>query len=792
MTLILRRLRRSPLFTLAAVAIVAIGVGAAVSVYAVMDAVLRRPLPAVSPDRVVVVRDQDARGTDVPLTWDDFKALRAATRTMSAVAGEAHQGASPMAELRDGRPLVLDAAWVTGNFFDVLGTRPALGRFFHADDESTFEPSVLVISYDTWKRQFAGDSAVLGTTLTDPYTNRQLTIIGVAPAGLDYPSGAQYWTPLVYSGGLDVVGRLAPGTRAEAARAEFQAISTALRRQHGLESVLHVQSSTIRSLPDAVSGQVRPALLVLTGAVSLLLLLVSINVGALLLMRAMERSHEVAVRRALGAGPVAVVMPGVLEALAVSAAGAVIGYLMAGATLRAVWLARPQGIPRIDLLHAGGASLVVTAAVAIVTAVLVALAPTVVILRSDLMAVLRGGRRGGSPSGRRRMQQSVVAAQVALAVMLVTGAGLLGRTFEQLHHIDLGYSPQHLSFLRIATVVTPDDADQRFARLLAAVPPAFEAVPGVQAVTPLDVEPFYGPGVFNGPWEVEGAPIAAGDAYPRLPIEVGGDDYFRTLGIPVLQGRGFVATDTRTSPGVAVVSAEAARVLGLGAHPVGRRIRTAGDTGAASWRTVVGVAGDIHYRDLRTATPSVFLPASQFFFQGLVAVRSSGSLAALLPRLRQALHQADPAAVIAQSQTMESMLATQTAVPRLSLLLLSGFAAVALLLVGIGLFGLMAAVVQAQRREIGIRLALGATPGRVRGEVLRRALEVTVAGAAMGVLLALVGSRLLRSLLYQVSPRDPAAMGAAVVTLLAVAALSAWWPAWRATTVDPVTVLGSE
>jgi putative ABC transport system permease protein len=306
------------------------------------------------------------------------------------------------------------------------------------------------------------------------------------------------------------------------------------------------------------------------------------------------------------------------------------------------------------------------------------------------------------------------------------------------------------------------------------------------------VPPFYGPQVFNATWEVEGEEVGRTAEHPRIPIEGGGPEYFRALGIRLLQGRGFLEGDRANAPKVAVVSEAALRLLELGTNPIGRRIRIPGDTGAAAWRTIVGIAGDIHYRDLRRATPTIYLPSRQFFFQGLFAVRIQGSLRALLPALNRALHDADPAASVASSQTMTELVAGQRALPRFTALLLSGFAIAALVLAAIGLYGLTAAAVRADTREIGVRMALGATPARLGREILRRALGVSVAGAAVGLVGALAGARLLRSLLFEVSPTDPITLGAVSALLVAVALAAAYLPARRAMRIDPAQALRAE
>jgi len=308
----------------------------------------------------------------------------------------------------------------------------------------------------------------------------------------------------------------------------------------------------------------------------------------------------------------------------------------------------------------------------------------------------------------------------------------------------------------------------------------------------VEAQPFFGPQIFNAPWEVEGRSSSQASEHPRIPIEASGPEYFRALEIPLLRGRGFRDTDRENAPKVAVVSEGAARLLQVGDDPIGQRIRMAGDTGAGAWRTVVGIAGDIHFRTLREATPTIYLPARQYFFQGLFAVRTVDPLTALLPAMRRAVHDADPEVDIVRTETMEDLLAAQRALPTLSTLLLSGFGLVAMVLAAVGLYGLMASVVREQTREIGVRMALGATPAQLRRAVLGTALGVTAVGGAVGLAAAVLSSRFLTALLFQVSPTDPITLAAVCLLFVAVGCGAAYAPARRATKVDPMVALRYE
>ncbi len=742
----LRALRRAPTFTATAVLILGLGIGMAVAMFTVADTVLLRPLPVRDQERIVLPRIVDPRGVDLMVAPTELDELRRESHTMSAIAGEAHQGAFGFVLLDGDRSLVLRAAWVTGNFFDVLGARPALGRLFRSEDESLTEPSVLVVSYDTWQRRFAGDSAVLGRQLTNPYTRRRYTIVGVAPAGLAYPAGAEYWSPLVYGGGLDVVARLAPTATPAAARAEFLSTMREMyRKQHARDREV-VAGARIRTFSQAVLGDVRPVLQVLTAAVALLLVLACVNVGSLVLLRVATRTHELAVRRSLGATARDIARLLLIETGTLAIVGGSLGFFMAVALLRMLVALEPAGLPRTDLIRLGNAPLAAAVGVTLLAVVLVGVLPALAAAQTSLASPLRIDARSGSETrARKRVRRWFVAVQVALAVVVLAGAGLLARSLDRLLRIDLGYRADRLSLLWLTVPVSRADAEAKFGALLDRIPPALRALP-----------------------------------------------YFRTLEIPLLRGRGFLDTDRENAPNVAVVSEAAARLLQLGADPIGQRIRMASDTSAGAWRTVVGIAGDIHFRSLREATPTIYLPSRQYFSQGLFAVRTIGPLGGLLPAMRRAVHDADPEADIVRTETMEDLLADQRALPRLSTQLMSGFGLVAMLLAAVGLYGLMASVVREQTREIGVRMALGATPGRLRRDVLGAALSLTSVGAGVGLVVALLSSRLLTALLFQVSPTDPIALAGACVVLLGVGVGAAFLPACRAMRTDPAQALRVE
>src|SRR5256885_7242579 len=567
-----RALRRAPTFTASAVLILGLGIGVAVAMFTVADTVLLRPLPVRDQDRIVLPRIVDPRGVDLVVAPTELEELRRASHTMSAIAGEAHQGAFGTVLLDGDRPLVIRAAWVTGNFFDVLGARPALGRLFRSEDESLTEPSVLVLSYDTWQRRFAGDSAVLGRQLTNPYTRRRYTVVGVAPAGLAYPAGAEYWSPLVYGGGLDVVARLAPTATPRAAQAEFfSTMGEMYRKQHARDREV-VAGARIRTFSQAVLEDVRPVLQVLTAAVVLLLVLACVNVGSLALLRVATRTRELAVRRSLGAtaGDIARLL--LVETGALAIGGGSLGFFVAMALIRILLVLEPAGLPRTDLIRLANAPLAAAIGVTLLAVVLVGVLPALAAAQTDLASPLRIDARSGSETrARKHLRRWFVAVQVTLAVVVLAGAGLLARSLDRLLRIDLGYRADRLSLLWLAVPVSRADAEAKFTALLDRIPSALHSLPGVTAITPVEAPPFFGPGVFNAPWEVEGRSSSQASEYPRIPIEAGGPGYFRTLPIPVVEGRGVLETDPETAAHVAVVSEAAARLPPLGADPIDRK-----------------------------------------------------------------------------------------------------------------------------------------------------------------------------------------------------------------------------
>ena len=797
----LRGLTRTPVFLLTVTVILGVGIGVSTAMFSVFRTVFVQRLPVADQDRIVVMWTyRSDEMTDYVSGTKDMVVVRQQSKTMKDLAAIAHWPATATPFRFGDRPLELNRGMVTGNFFQVLGARPVVGRLFTSDDDEppasppgkvTSHP--LVLSFRAWRQYFGGDSTVVGKRLTEPLLKSEYTIVGVAPAGLSYPAGVDYWVPMWggWSGQVSsfVVGRLAPGATVDAAAREYLGIEKRLEPQFDFRGA-HAATFT-----KTILGDVRPVIALLTIAVALLLLIACLNVGNLLLLRASSRGREIAIRQSLGAGFSDIVRQLLVEAAALATVGGALGLLVSEGALRALVALAPPNLPRLDEIQIAGTPLLLAVIISAAAVLIFGLAPAVVAARGTLASPLRLDSRSGSETRRRRLlRQSIVASQVALAMIMLGSAALLARSLERLIHQDAGYQRDHLSTFWYSWNATKTRATPELVALSQRVLERVRAVPGITSATTTAIPPLLGTGVFQLKFKMEGQTEAEADANPALADELVGSDYFSTFGIPILRGRAFRDDDRETSPGVMIVSEAVAQRFWPGQDPIGKRV-TLGETGyigGKEWRTIVGVAKDTHLRDIREATPVVYLPTRQSYWQGNIGIRSSLPLSSLLPALRRAGQEVDPDLQLWSPRTMDETLAGPLAQPKLSALLMSTFGIVALFLAATGLYGVMSSLVRDQTREIGVRIALGASAGRVRRDVLGRATRVVGAGAMIGLVVALATSRLLSALLFEVSPTDPIALGGACIVLLGVGAIAAYLPARRATRIDPAVALRAE
>ena len=798
-----RSLRRNPAFALTAILVLGLGIGAATAMFTVFKTVLVDRLPIAAQDRVVIMHPLDRSGRNLDVPHGYLPEIARDSALFQGVAGVAHL-VLPRPFMNGSAVVVLAVAGTSTNYFDVLGVRPVLGRFLQDEDGQPGAPLVLVLSYAAWRRDFGGDSSVLGKSLVVPSTQERASIVGVAPAGFGYPSGTDVWRAIPPEATVlqvDVVARLAPDATIGAARAGLFALTQHLNPFASIPSLANqpgrweISGVAAQAFADTVLGGSRPLIVALTLAVALLLLIACVNIGNLSLLRLLGRTREIAVRGAIGARSLDVVRLFAIENALLGVLGGALGLAIAVALLRIVRVAAPPQVPRIEVLDSLGAPLAAAAGITLCTLLLFGVLPSLMASRVRSYAVLRSDSRSGTESRpARRARQWLVAMQIALAVVMLNGAGLLVRTLARLESVDLGYRSDHLSILSLTPArgaIPPGVAGGEAGRQLVH---RFEALPGVVAVTPILSEPFIGQSLYISKLaRVEQAVTERGDN-PFVPYEFGGPDYFRTLAIPIRRGRPFTGSDTPGSERVVVVNETLARQLWPSEDALGKRlVGVAGYIGDTPF-TVVGIAGDTRFRELRNVGPVAYFAWDQVAgdFPDLVAVRSIRPLAAMLPEIRAAARDINAALVLWDAQTMDQLLDAPLAQPRLSALLLSGFSLVALLLSSLGLYGVMASLVRGRIHELGVRLALGASPERLRRDVLGQALSLSGAGTLAGLAGALVVSRFLASQLFEVSPTDPVALIGACLVLLSVALLSAFLPARRATRVDPAQALRAE
>jgi putative ABC transport system permease protein len=792
----LRTLQRAPTFTATVVAILALAIGMAAAMLTVYQSILVRRLPVVDQDRIVALWGVgQGAATESPIDLRQFESFRRDTRTLRSAAAFAHFGAWPFATTDGGEPIPLRQARVTGDFFEVLGVPPVLGRLLRPTDDVDGAAPVMVISYGLWQRHFGGDSTVLGRRLGITALGLDYTIVGVAPAGLDYPARSDYWIPIVPTkyGSVDVLGRLAPGVAPTAAAGELFEFGRREDERQGLGTSRWIRAEA-NTLPNVVFGDVRRTLLALTAAVGLLLLIACVNIANLLLLRAVGRARELAIRRAIGADHWSIARQLLLENVLLAIAGGALGLLVANALLRALLILAPGELPRLDVVAHAASPVTPTIAVTLLSLLLFGIAPALGSGRGDLLAALRFDVRSGTESRRRRRVRHVlVGAQVALALLVLSSAGLLIRTFDRLHGLDLGYERDRLSVAQISLQFARYGTVEKLYPVLEDIYGQIRRLPSVVALTPVLITPFSGSNVFAGKYEAEAFPTSRNaDTAPWVSIESIGAEYFQTFGVPLIRGRAFTDDDRENAPRVAIVSEQVARTLWRGEDPIGKRLRAAGDTSNADARTVVGIAGDVHYRTHRDSTPTIYFPYRQFFTQGFFAVRTRTEIASVVPAMRRIVQSVDPTAVLWKAESMGDLLAEPLARPRFNALLLAAFGIASLALAAIGLYGVVAFSVRQQARDLGVRLALGATPRRLLQEVVRRALLLVSSGAIAGLVAALATTRLLATLLFEVSPTDFPTFAAMTALLIGVAFVAAYVPARRATRVDPVQTLRSE
>ncbi len=804
-----RALLRSPGFTVVAVLALALGIGANTAIYSLVNAVLLRPLPYRAPARLVEISERDNESDYIPVDYLDYLEWRAQSDVFDGMAFHATfwqtlTGLGPAENVQ--------VVFVSAEFFRTLGVRPILGRDLVASDDRRSATPVAILSHAFWQDRFGGDRAVLGRTIR--LGQRDFRIVGVLPPSFRFHRAGQAYVafgPCLTQWGMDqrgnhnnsfVLARLKFGIPLELAQRQMSTIARRLEAQFpGLNSGI---GAAVRPLRELVAGGVRGQMLILFGAVAFVLLIACVNVANLMLARSAARREDIAIRAALGAGRLRLARQLLIECLLLSLAGALLGLLFAEATFSVLAKLLPWGFEPRDI-SIDGAVLAFTLVVACSTGVLFGIAPALQATRISLSEALReSGRSGGPGAGRKDLRRALVVAQVSISMVLLTGAGLLARSFWRLMQVSPGFETEHVLTLDVNwphwETAGPAGAVAFHKQLAERV----RALPGVRAAGAIWPLPL-GDGSAAIPFYRADRPIPARGQFPVVPYHRATPDVFPALGIPLLRGRMFTAADGRAPQGqtraqldaewrastiAAVISESMARRFWPGEDPVGRRIRFGPPEFNGPWVQVVGVVGDIRGAGLdRPAEAELYLSAYQDPNDMTLIVRSAGDPTAPAAAIRRIVTELDSNVPVAHVRTMDRVIADRASWRRTNMLLIGSFAALALALAAVGLYGVMAYMVAQRRHEIGIRIALGARGGEVLAAVVKEAGLLALAGVGCGALGGLALTRVLAGSLFAVKPTDPSTFAAAALLLLAVAVVASWAPARRAAGVDPVIAL---
>jgi putative ABC transport system permease protein len=789
-----------------AVAALALGVGANTAVFSVVNAALLTPLPYKDPDRLVRVSEYSERVPQLSVSYPNFldwREQQTSFERMTAVQSASYNlSGAGEAERLSGRN-------VSPEFFSVLGVEPALGRSFTEEENRRGGGRVVVLSHGLWQRRFGSDPSILGRALT--LNGEPFTVVGVTPADFRFGAGIELYVPIgsVISEelmrarsahpGIYVLARLKPGVTVEGAREEMKTIAARLAAQYPQNN--SGNSARLQLFSEFFVGSIRPSLLILLGAVGLVLLIACANIANLLLARAAARGREIAIRTALGASRLRVIRQLLVESVLLALVGGAAGLLLAVWGMDFLRTLAAGSLPPTVVIRLDARVLLFTLGVSVLTGLVFGLVPAIQASRTDLNSSLKeGGRSQTGGASRRRVRSALVVSEVALSLLLLVGAGLLLKSFVRLRAAELGFEPSGLLTMRVTRGVGAGQPASRALAYFEELGERTRALPGVKAFAYAAGLPQLGaPETTTWP---DGRPMPAPDKMPQTVFYVTSPGYLDAMGIRLVRGRFFAESDTLSAPRVVVVDEEFARAFFPGEDPIGQRLKSFDFKGVAP-AEIVGVVAHVNHYGAgapEPTKPQLYLPFKQipeadlamFLSPVFVAARTEGDPAALAPAVRRESQAVDASQPLYQVITMEEVLSQLISTQRLSTTLLTFFAAVALLLAGVGIYGVMSYAVTQRRHEIGVRMALGARPRDVLRMVVGQGMVLTLIGLVVGLLGAFALTRVMSSLLYGVSATDPFVYLAVSLALAAVALLANLVPARRAMRVDPLVALRYE
>ncbi|MEP6764000.1 MAG: ABC transporter permease [Gemmatimonadaceae bacterium] len=801
-----RSLRKSRVFTVVALLTIAIGVGANTAIFSVIDAVLLRSSPYANAERsMVLFNSYEQEGLNkTPLSAPELFDFRDGFQSMDAIAAIRPTPATTIGNGAD--PEQLTAYAVTPNLFDVLGVSAARGRTFRADEGALNGALFVILSDALWKRRFGADTSIVGKTITINAQQRQ--VVGVMPPGIRFPddpigyaSGpADIWIPWTYeesrtanrgNQNLIAIGRLKAGASASAVTRDIADISRHFKadfpeRYAGQRANnWHIQAL---SLHDETVGAIRPVLLLFGGAVGFVLLIACVNVANLLIARGATRKREMAVRLALGAGRSRLLRQLLTESLVLSICGGILGVVLAWVGVKLITILNPTSIPRVGLASVNWTVLIFSLGLSLVTGLLIGLFPALQQSRTGLAGALSDGSRGASDGrGRKHLRGVLVVAEVAMALVLLNGAGLLGRSFAALQRVDTGFSAHNVMTMYTSVPRSRYDSSGKIARFYSQLDERLAATPGVVVASGVYPLPMVNDG-WSGSFDIEGVPKSVTEQ-PHAEFAVAMPAYFTAMGIKVVEGRDFIGDDNLAHPHVAIVDEELARKHWPHESAIGKRVNALEKEG--EFATIVGVVRHVRAtRPENDGGPQIYMSYLQHP-QGMLypVVRSTLSPVAMMNFMRSAVKSVDENIPVSKLQSMEAITASALSRQRFNMLMIATLAIVALILASVGLYGVMSSLVTQRSREIGIRMALGGQPNDVRWLVVRESLWICVIGLIVGTGATLATSHALKSMLFGIAVTDPVTYTSIAALLFAVSCVAAYGPARRATRVAPLVAL---